>query len=903
MILRSIHVEGWRCFAAPVEVGPFNDGLNIIHGPNGVGKSTLMTALARGLFDTHNAGGADIKSLRPWGRSLNPKVTIEFEQDGERFQLSKQFLSSPSAKLNRLENGNYIPLAESRAADDEARELLAGDAPARGASDQRHWGLAQILWATQGSLQIDELAPGTRATVQDALGAQIAGPGSETLERRVADAYGQFFTATGKLKSGAAAPAVVGLESQLEEAKAKRTLLQQRLDECDAASRRIEDLRRQTDSARHSELDLNQRLKETRQQVSVYRELASQQKLHQQEVAATEESYRNLNERIQSIREANEERDAATGELKRLHDESPAQAKLVAQYQKEAKAAEQKVKDTRSRRNAVTAARQLAQLAARCTRTQDTLDELEKQLKQIDSTQREMQKLRESRGQIVAPDKKTLAKIIKIARQRDDARLKLDAALITVSIHPETDTQVEITSGEETGEKSFAQGETKEIKGAPEVAFRIPGVGQFRATGPTGDFDALRGQWESAAAKFDELTAGFGTTDVAGLEKLRAAADELDKQISQAEVRVETLLAGETIDNLRASRSLAASTRDEILSEHPDWKDAPPDPVAISQQADETENQFAVEIDRVEADNDRTQKALQSAMQKQSTHQAKINSLEGQAAVVEKRLESLGNDGLDGAQRAANLTKLAMRRDTAQGKLTQVNEQIQELGDDPSKSLAVLEGQLEAYRVEAADAERKLNTETGRLEQIIAEAPYSALAAAEEEISRFEEEIARQRLQIDAIRLLYETLNEQKSEVMQSILGPIRLRANHILQRIAGTRFDDVQFNESLLPSGVSPKSVDDTVSLDQLSGGEREQVHFAVRMALADVAFHQERQLVVLDDVFTYTDTTRLARIATILDEATDRFQIILLTCHPERYRGLPNAKFFDLERIASAC
>ena len=87
MILRSIRVEGWRCFAAPVEVGIFTDGLNIIHGPNGTGKSTLMTALVRGLFDSHIVGGAHINSLRPWGRSLTPKVTIEFEQDGEHFQI------------------------------------------------------------------------------------------------------------------------------------------------------------------------------------------------------------------------------------------------------------------------------------------------------------------------------------------------------------------------------------------------------------------------------------------------------------------------------------------------------------------------------------------------------------------------------------------------------------------------------------------------------------------------------------------------------------------------------------------------------------------------------------------------------------------------------------------------
>ncbi|MDP7302551.1 MAG: hypothetical protein QGG09_05585, partial [Pirellulaceae bacterium] len=590
-----------------------------------------------------------------------------------------------------------------------------------------------------------------------------------------------------------------------------------------------------------------------------------------------------------------------TRELKRLHDDSPAQVKLVSQYTQKAKAAEQEVKKIRGRRNEVTAARQLAQLAERYTRAQKQFNELDKQIKQIEETQGKIQQLRQSRDQIIAPDKKMLAKITKVARKRDDARLQLDAALITVSIQPETEARIEITSAEEIGEKALVKDDTYKIKGAPEVAFHIGGVGQFRATGPTGDFDELRGQWESAVAKFEELTAGFGTSEIPTLEILRAQADDLDKQISQFGVKVDTLLDGESVDKLRGSRAHAASTLDEILSEHPQWKDVPPDPGEISRQADAAEKQFTTDIDSAEAVNDRAQDALRLGLQKQSSHQAEIASLKSQAAAVGKRLESLRNDGLDDKQRDENLTQIALRRDTALGKLAQVDEKIQELGDDPSKSLAVLEGQLDALRAEAIDADRKLNTESGRLEQIIAEAPYSALATVEEEINRLEDDIARQRLQIDAIRLLYETITEQKRNVMESILGPIRLRANHILQRIAGTRFDGIQFDESLLPSGISPRSVDETVSLEQISGGEREQIYFAVRMALADVAFSNERQLVVLDDVFTYTDTTRLARIATILDEAAERFQIVLLTCHPERYRGLPNTEFFDLENIAT--
>ena len=71
--------------------------------------------------------------------------------------------------------------------------------------------------------------------------------------------------------------------------------------------------------------------------------------------------------------------------------------------------------------------------------------------------------------------------------------------------------------------------------------------------------------------------------------------------------------------------------------------------------------------------------------------------------------------------------------------------------------------------------------------------------------------------------------------------------------------------------------------------------------MALADIAFPTSRQLVVLDDVFTYTDAARLKRITAILEESAERFQIVLLTCHPERYSDFPDAKFVDLQRAVS--
>ncbi len=89
------------------------------------------------------------------------------------------------------------------------------------------------------------------------------------------------------------------------------------------------------------------------------------------------------------------------------------------------------------------------------------------------------------------------------------------------------------------------------------------------------------------------------------------------------------------------------------------------------------------------------------------------------------------------------------------------------------------------------------------------------------------------------------------------------------------------------------------SVSIENVSGGEKEQIHLATRLALAKVLAKGERQLVILDDVLTSTDAGRLARVMNILEGGAQRLQILILTCHPERYRGLERANFIDLEAI----
>jgi len=137
--------------------------------------------------------------------------------------------------------------------------------------------------------------------------------------------------------------------------------------------------------------------------------------------------------------------------------------------------------------------------------------------------------------------------------------------------------------------------------------------------------------------------------------------------------------------------------------------------------------------------------------------------------------------------------------------------------------------------------------------------------------------------------------------MVAAVAAPVEHTATRMLSRIAGPRLGSIRLADSFLPTGVRPELATEQVELANLSGGEEEQLFLATRLALGQLLAKSERQLGVLDDVLTATDTGRLVRLLTVLEEAADHLQIVILTCHPERYRALEKAEFFDLQQLSN--
>ena len=902
MILRSIAVQGWRCFANPVSVGPFTESLNVLHAPNATGKSTLFEAMRLGLLDGHRVTGRDVENLRPWGRALAPTVTVAFSHDGAEYRVMKRFLDHPVVELERRENETFVRVAEGDAADQKIREILTRNPPGRGLSRPENRGLAQVLWAPQGDLSLGKLSGDLVADIRTALDVQVSDPSSGPLEERIEAAYLRFFTSGGQYKRGKDAPAVARLRESLPAAiEAQRTAEEQQRIFEDAA-RRVEDLRARRAQARHDAEALTRSLHQARGRAETYRALVSDKAQRVERVKAAEAQHGELRQRIDAIKAAAKELSDVRQAVVSLRSELPAWAREVEQQEMEAARAKMALEDVRKTRDANEAVRQRAERAARYLDERRRASDLDERLRRLAEASGTLTQHKLERSRLVAPDAKMLRAVRKAMRDHDDAQVRLEAALITLEIVAENAGVLLVIEGESPGERSLSAGVPAQVKGLPEVVVDLPGIARFRARGPAGSIAEIRAEREKAANKLKALTEAFGTVDVEALDTLQDKAIQLDERIAAAQVQIDTLLAEETIEQIEMERATRAAMISGIVADYPNWHDAPPDAEALRVEADANQRVFLAALDAAEAARDAAQAALNGASQQQGLVQVRIETADKSERSLTARLAELIDDGKSEGEREKELTGILLAWEAARASLEEIKARLAEFGDDPSATVTTLEKQLQAADDAATEALEQEKTEEGRLMHAAAQGPYSGLCRAEEEVARLKREIASEELRLAAIRLLRTTVEDSRNAALAAVAAPVELAATRTLQRIAGNRLGRVQLGEAFEPTQVLPEVTDLPVSIENTSGGEREQIYLATRLALADVLTKGEHQLVVLDDVLVATDVGRLARVMRILEEAGQRLQVLILTCHPERYLGLDGAHFIDLDQILSA-
>jgi len=153
--LHTLEVQDFRGIReATVTFGP---GLTVLHGPNELGKSTLVEAIRAALFQQTSSTAGDEHVT--WGNSRPACVALTFEHSEKLWRVEKRFGFRRLAKLlcsDSLEAPRYRDIAEGNHAEGRLRDLLAwGIAPpgGRGAGPKLESYLLTALVGRQGEVQ------------------------------------------------------------------------------------------------------------------------------------------------------------------------------------------------------------------------------------------------------------------------------------------------------------------------------------------------------------------------------------------------------------------------------------------------------------------------------------------------------------------------------------------------------------------------------------------------------------------------------------------------------------------------------------------------------------------------------------------------------------------------------
>jgi hypothetical protein len=715
------------------------------------------------------------------------------------------------------------------------------------------------------------------------------------------DEYSRYYSpALGKLKSGRNGAPLIRLEAERDRLQGELLSAEGLLQQFETESSRIEQLRATEVAEFAQRNELATRLEGLRAAAEQYTKLSSERKERIAQRDGAQARHKTFSERIQTI--ARMRSQIATYE-RSLGDRKAEIPTLAAQAEERQKFAKQ-ADDTRAHAEAAEeAARVLletARSADQYVRTVMERDEISRRLDDFTATQQVIQLAIEAKAAVKAPTEAQLLELRASLAQETDARRRLDLARITVDFVPETRIKVHVSNGEQPGTIVCEPGERVVLPGAPNLAFTIEGIGRLEASGPVADYESIRRALGQRRNWIGAFAAQFGTADPEVLESRRREMAELDTKVRNAQDNVSRLLAGHTEPGLRQRYAELSTCIKSFEDAHPGWSSQLPAATQMLAAANAALTDSATTRNKAENAARAVQAELAESQSRLNIAIAGRTTLRHQLEQAQLILDGCLSDNLSDEHRQTALDEAALEYDGCRVKLEYIEIELKRFTEDPLIAI----GRISVEMTKAEDQanktkEERLRAET-RIQGLVERRPYAAASEVSESVAVIREQIAREDRRMKAFALLRKTLDEARGEMMLAVSAPVERIATDYLEEICGKPVAEIRLSQSLATERVIPAALADgtvpDIELERLSGGEREQIFLCTRIALGSELARRERQLVVLDDVLTYTDDERMGRICRLLAKVSERLQLVILTCHPERFSELPEANRIDL-------
>jgi hypothetical protein len=868
MILRRLEVRNFRKLIGPVVIDGVGDGLTVIAGSNENGKSTLLDALRCAFFNRHTLGGKEALRLQPYGHSVRPEITVDFEFDGDTYNLRKAFCQRPEAELTTT-NG----VLTGNAAEDKLTELLRFTRPGSGAAKEDHHGVWGLFWLTQGrALDATVLNQDARTSVHSAIesevGQVLGGRRGTELLNNIEKQFKQFY----KNKNN---PAGVYAESisSVEELESRRSVIakkleeyQRELGELNASQSRVERYQAQLPEADHR-LSAAQHAKgEMVELIARIEEIQREEKAAKLSLQLASQKVDQRNEAIRRLTTAEQSLYAVEEQIKAARDTA---GPLEKQENTKGQLKQGSTNDLRAAELEVQASLELVErISAR-----ESLKKLDDRLQAADAEDKEAKRL-STAAAALAIDKSDIEELQRLERNLSSAQAKLEVAA----------TEVRVSCVD--GSTAYVDGEALTKPWVSHVTHRteisIPQVVTI-ALIPSGDTDTLNAAHQVAVNAIDAFLRKRSIKDI------QEARDRYDKKSllleeSKRRQAIALIHAAEGIEVLRVEVAKLTTKLAEASAD---------DESALSLREGSEALQFArgrlEECKKVSRKIDEEYELLVAQVH---AVQDRIKELEGQKVSDLRSVSSLSGEldrgrlvesdemlGTQLAQAERAYEAAGRAACLAQADLQRVNVEIVNL-------------ELEAATGVHANLRRHMEMDQRRCHDLRLILSTKGQVGYGEELQRLDGELEGAQVlavQIEhrakATALLLKTLQEAQETARETYLRPVAERVKPYLDILLPGA--ELALDENFQVIGLKRDGYEEMLS--SLSIGTQEQIAILVRLAFADLLRdHGQRASVVLDDAIVYADHDRFDRMLLILRRAARNSQVLVLTCRERDYENL---------------
>ncbi len=878
----------------------FHPGLTLITGANESGKSSLVEALHRTLFLRGNATGAPVQQLRSLQHSGHPQVTLNFEAKGRSWVLQKRF-SGQSGTTSLSGAGEPARLGSE--AEEQLAALLGVDEIIGSRQAARvlptRWA---HLWVMQGEggrdllklggdhydlrSLIEQLEQGADAALQSPLDQQL----HDQLEQLVSASL----TTRGTRHQSVLWQCEQTLKAS-EERLASATAELRDFEQASTSLDALDDEQRQLEQERKPQLEQeqNQLMDEQRQQAQAK---AARQALEQQLTPLSQQrqqlqlQLRRLRETEQTLANQQQQSVRVTAELERLQRLLVERGEAVKQLMLDRDQLEQKRSGLELR------GQQLRRLEERL-QLEQRLTQLNRQQQQLLRWKRQHKEITVALSSLRAPDHEALVRLQEQIRQLEGLAIRRDAMASVVTLEC-SDQEVRLDNSPMEPGESQRRTSTFSLSVGKGVKLRIaPGGGD--------GLETIHREHQALAQTIQASLSHWQANSVAELEARDRQRMELLTR--QSLLQQQTPEAGDH----KIIEAEEASTRERLQSLELELNDGVQEAHdELSQQDGEAIQRALITCRQHYRETNERRQSHQQQLEKQET------LLKGQQQ--QQQALQLQREALTAEIRSLDQQRLALIRDHGDAErittdLHQLEEQIGNLqqqlkalpqadgaNNDPG---AAIERRLKAVQQQQQQLQERLqglSAERGALRErcnsLGRRDPYAHAEEARTQWEQARRAHSNEALQVKAHQHLLNLFNTARSDLSQRYTAPLSRSIAHYLRPLlaqpdalcslsydAKNGLEDLRLQRDGL-----------TLPFANLSGGMREQLNAALRLALADTlrTGHDGCLPVLFDDAFSNTDPNRLQAVLSMLRQAAnDGLQVVVLSCDGAPYRAVADA------------